>query len=62
LAITGSKRLKGLPDDPSLAEVGIKGLDGIDLYTYYGLPGPAELALSASITSRTASEDWRRVG
>jgi tripartite-type tricarboxylate transporter receptor subunit TctC len=43
LAVTGSRRLKGLPDVPSLAESGIKGLAGIDPYTYYGLAGPAGL-------------------
>ena len=43
LAVTGSRRLKALPDVPSLAESGIKGLEGIDPYTYYGLAGPAGL-------------------
>jgi tripartite-type tricarboxylate transporter receptor subunit TctC len=46
LAITGSRRLKALPDVPSLSESGIKGLDGIDPYTYYGLAGPAGLPAS----------------
>ena len=43
LAVTGSKRLDSLPDVPSLAESGIKGLEGIDPYTYYALAGPAGL-------------------
>jgi tripartite-type tricarboxylate transporter receptor subunit TctC len=43
LAVTGSRRLKALPDVPSLSESGIKGLEGIDPYTYYGLAGPVGL-------------------
>jgi tripartite-type tricarboxylate transporter receptor subunit TctC len=43
LAVTGSRRLKALPDVPSIAESGVKGLEGIDPYTYYGLAGPAAL-------------------
>jgi tripartite-type tricarboxylate transporter receptor subunit TctC len=41
MAVTGSRRLKALPDVPSLSESGVKGLEGIDPYTYYGLAGPA---------------------
>jgi tripartite-type tricarboxylate transporter receptor subunit TctC len=44
LAVTGSRRLKALPDVASLGESGIKGLEGIDPYTYYGLAGPAGLS------------------
>ena len=40
IAVTGSRRLKSLPDVPSLSEERIKGLEGIDPYTYYGLVGP----------------------
>ncbi len=40
LAVTGSRRVKSLPNVPSLSEGGFKGLDGIDPYTYYGLVGP----------------------
>jgi tripartite-type tricarboxylate transporter receptor subunit TctC len=43
LAVTGTRRLKSLPNVPSLSEVGIKGLDGIDPYTFYGLAGPTGL-------------------
>ena len=43
VAVTGSRRLQGLPDVPSLSEAGFKGLEGIDPYTYYGLVGPAGL-------------------
>jgi tripartite-type tricarboxylate transporter receptor subunit TctC len=45
LAVTGSRRLKALPDVPSLGESGVKGLEGIDPYTYYALAGPAGLPL-----------------
>ncbi|UUZ77241.1 tripartite tricarboxylate transporter substrate binding protein [Polaromonas sp. P1(28)-13] len=44
LAVTGSRRLVGMPDVPSLKETNIKGLDGIDPYTYYGIAGPVGLA------------------
>ena len=40
LAVTGSRRISGMPDVPSLKETNIKGLDGIDPYTYYGIAGP----------------------
>lgn len=43
LAVTGSRRLKALPDVASISEAGVKGLEGIDPYTYYGLAGPARL-------------------
>jgi tripartite-type tricarboxylate transporter receptor subunit TctC len=41
--VTGPRRLKKLPDVPSLAEADFKGLEGLDPYTYYGLVGPAGL-------------------
>lgn len=43
LAVTGSRRHKALPDVASIAEAGVKGLEGIDPYTYYALAGPARL-------------------
>ena len=43
LAVTGSRRHKALPDVASVGEAGVKGLEGIDPYTYYGLAGPARL-------------------
>ena len=43
LAVTGPKRLKVLPDVPTLTESGFKGLEGIHPYTYYGLVGPRGL-------------------
>ena len=43
LAVTGSRRHKALPDVASVSEAGVKGLEGIDPYTYYGLAGPARL-------------------
>ncbi|HSV77696.1 MAG TPA: tripartite tricarboxylate transporter substrate-binding protein [Ramlibacter sp.] len=43
LAVTGSRRLKVLPDVPTLTESDYKGLEGIHPYSYYGLAGPAGL-------------------
>ncbi|GAA4347229.1 tripartite tricarboxylate transporter substrate binding protein [Variovorax defluvii] len=43
LAVTGSHRLKSLPDVPSLKELDFKGIEGIDPYSYYGLVGPIGL-------------------
>jgi tripartite-type tricarboxylate transporter receptor subunit TctC len=43
LAVTGSRRHKALPDVASIGEAGVKGLEGIDPYTYYALAGPARL-------------------
>lgn len=39
LAVTSSKRAASLPDVPSLTELDVKGLQGIDPYSYYGLIG-----------------------
>ncbi|MDW3682800.1 tripartite tricarboxylate transporter substrate-binding protein [Cupriavidus sp. CV2] len=41
LAVTGTHRVKAIPDVPSVSEAGIKGFDGLDPYTYYGMLGPA---------------------
>ena len=41
LAVTGTRRVKALPDVASVSEVGVKGFDGLDPYTYYGVLGPA---------------------
>jgi tripartite-type tricarboxylate transporter receptor subunit TctC len=46
LAVTGSRRHKALPDVASVGEAEVKGLEGIDPYTYYGLAGPANLPQS----------------
>jgi tripartite-type tricarboxylate transporter receptor subunit TctC len=48
LAVTGSRRLKALPDVASISEAGVKGLEGIDPYTYYALAGPAGLPKSVA--------------
>lgn len=40
LAVTGTRRLKSLPEVPSLSETDMKELDGIDPYSYYGLAAP----------------------
>lgn len=49
LAVTGSRRHKALPDVASISEAGVKGLEGIDPYTYYGLAGPARLPQSVVV-------------
>lgn len=41
LAVTGSRRLPGVPNVPTLAESGVDSLKGIDYYAFYGLLGPA---------------------
>lgn len=56
LAVTGSRRQKSLPDVPSMAEAGVKGLEGIDPYTYYGLAGPTGLP-PAIVTRLSQSVD-----
>ena len=50
LAVTGSERLRALPDVPSLAEVAIAGLDGIHNFSFYGLVGPR--GMSQPVTDR----------
>lgn len=54
LAVTGSHRLKELPEAPSLAEAGISGLAGLDPYTYYGLVGPKGLPASIAMKLNAA--------
>jgi tripartite-type tricarboxylate transporter receptor subunit TctC len=41
LAVTGEKRSPALPDMPTMAELGVRGLE--DAYTWLGLLGPANL-------------------
>ncbi|AEI82019.1 hypothetical protein CNE_BB1p05990 (plasmid) [Cupriavidus necator N-1] len=48
LAVTGTHRVKVLPEVPSLAEAGISGVEGLDPYTYYGLVGPKGLPASVA--------------
>ncbi|MGO4329036.1 Bug family tripartite tricarboxylate transporter substrate binding protein [Cupriavidus sp. 2TAF22] len=43
LAVTGTRRVKAIPDVPSVSEAGLKGFEGLDPYTYYGMIGPAGL-------------------
>jgi len=50
LTVTGTRRAKSLPNVPSVSESGIKGLEGIDPYTYYALAGPT--GLSAGVVSK----------
>ena len=50
LAVTGTRRSKALPNVPSVSESGIKGLEGIDPYTYYALAGP--IGLPAGVVSK----------
>ena len=46
IAVTGPKRLKNLPNVPSLMESDIPGIEGLDPYTIYGLAGPAGMPSS----------------
>ena len=41
LAVTGEKRSPALPDMPTMAELGVRGLE--EVYTWLGLLGPANL-------------------
>jgi tripartite-type tricarboxylate transporter receptor subunit TctC len=41
VAVTGSQRLKSLPDVPSVAEAGVPELKAMGSYTFFGLVGPA---------------------
>jgi tripartite-type tricarboxylate transporter receptor subunit TctC len=52
LALTGTSRSPAAPDIPTLAELGVKGLDG--MYVWLGLLGPRELP--ASIRDRLSRE------
>lgn len=51
LAVTGAQRMAAMPDVPTLAELGIKG---VDAQPWYGLLGPANLP--AHITKRMNTE------
>ena len=57
---TGARRNKAMPDVPSIGEAGVKGLEGIDPYTYYGLAGPPNLpqAIIARL-SETINTMWK---
>lgn len=41
IAVTGSQRLRILPDVPSVGEAGVAELKGMGSYTFFGLMGPA---------------------
>jgi tripartite-type tricarboxylate transporter receptor subunit TctC len=40
LAVTGTQRIKSLPDLPTVAESGVPELSGMGSYTFYALMGP----------------------
>ena len=50
LAVTTNKPLKYLPGVPTLQETGVKGMDGLEPYTFYGLVGP--MGMPADVVSR----------
>lgn len=50
LALISSRPLKYLPGVPTLAETGVKGLAGLEPYTFFGLVGPA--GMPAAIVAR----------
>jgi len=50
-ALTGTARSPAVPDIPTLAEVGIRGLEGV--YTWLGILGPARL--SNAVRDRVAA-------
>ncbi len=50
IAVTGSQRLKILPDLPTVAESGVPELKTVGSYTFYGLMGPA--GMPADIVQR----------
>lgn len=45
LAVTTSKPLKYLPGVPTLVEADVKGIEGIEPYTFFGLVGPIGMPL-----------------
>ena len=44
LAVTGSERLKALPNVPSVAEAGVAEVKSLGSYSFFGLVGPAGMA------------------
>src|SRR5690606_3069875 len=52
LAVTGDVRSPALPDVPTLAEMGVRGLE--NAYTWLGLLGPA--SLPSNITAKVSAE------
>jgi tripartite-type tricarboxylate transporter receptor subunit TctC len=54
LAITGARRLPAVPDVPTMAEAGVRG---VEIYTWLGLFGPA--ALPASVLGKLSAEVTR---
>jgi len=43
LAVTGTERLKSMPELPTVAESGVPGLEAVGTYTFYAVMGPAGL-------------------
>lgn len=50
LAVTTSKPLKHLPGVPTLQETGVKGMEGLEPYTFYGVVGP--VGMPADVVAR----------
>lgn len=41
IAVTGTERLKSMPDLPTIAQTGVPGLEAVGSYTFYAVMGPA---------------------
>lgn len=63
LCVTSSKRVAAIPDVPHLNETGVKGLDALDPYSFFGLVAPRGLPpdtlalLNGSINKITSTPD-----
>ena len=53
LAVTSVKPLSFVPGVPTLGEGGVKGIEGLDPFTFYGVVGPAHMP--AELVSRLSS-------
>ncbi|MGV6876230.1 Bug family tripartite tricarboxylate transporter substrate binding protein [Pseudochelatococcus sp. B33] len=62
IAVTGDKRLSGLPDIPTIAEAGVTGFNAVEwagLFAPAGTPQPVIDKLEAAVESALANDDLR---